>query len=247
MNRNLWTQSLSKTLCPSWTCPECKKGTTSLMQGSVTYEETENSRRGKQHEAWDYDWITYVFTAHARCNNASCKQLFAISGHGGLEPCYDEDGETAYEPYFSPQHISPTPDVIEIPATCPDDVKKELRAAFRLMRADMPSCANRLRVALECLMNHIGIQKRKKGSSGFYDLTLHKRIELYEKGNPTIGAHLMAIKWLGNAGSHEEPAININDLLDAFEVLEHCLVEILEQRSARIAKLAKDLGKKHKG
>jgi hypothetical protein len=49
---------------------------------------------------------------------------------------------------------------------------------------------------------------------------------------------------LGNAGSHVT-GVKSADLLDAFEILEHALKEILEARMARVAELAKNLVKKH--
>jgi hypothetical protein len=100
-------------------------------------------------------------------------------------------------------------------------------------------------VALELLMNYLGIQKRARDHKGkMYDLKLHRRVELYEKREPTLGKHLMAIKWLGNSGSHVG-SVSREDLLDAFEILEHVLDEILRGRSKKIAQLAKKLNKKH--
>jgi len=64
------------------------------------------------------------------------------------------------------------------------------------------------------------------------------------KGEPAVGAQLMALKWLGNTASHEG-SVSRDDLLDAFEILEHSLSELIEQRSARVAELARQLTKKH--
>jgi len=55
---------------------------------------------------------------------------------------------------------------------------------------------------------------------------------------------LMALKWLGNSGSHSGE-VSRDDLLDAFEILEHALAELLEQKSERIAALAKKMTAKH--
>lgn len=94
-------------------------------------------------------------------------------------------------------------------------------------------------------MNHVGIPKRKKGTNGkFFDLTLHARIEAFVKKEPAIGPQLMALKWLGNTGSHDSN-VSTNDLLDAFEILEHSLREIIGGHSAKVAALAKKLTKKH--
>jgi len=48
-----------------------------------------------------------------------------------------------------------------------------------LFWSDPSATANRVRVALEDLMDHLGIQKRRKSTKGKFDkLTLHHRIEI---------------------------------------------------------------------
>jgi hypothetical protein len=137
------------------------------------------------------------------------------------------------------------PAIMKVPEKCPDDVKQELQASFELFWGHPGACAGRLRVALECLLNHLGVAKKKKSANGkFTELTLHARIDAFAKREPVLGAHLMALKWLGNSGSHEGD-IPRKDVLDAFDILEHSLGELIEQRSARIAALAKSLSKKH--
>lgn len=137
------------------------------------------------------------------------------------------------------------PNIFKIPAKCPDDIKNELNSAFAIFWSNRAACAGRLRVALECLMNHIGVPKRRKNANGkFSDLTLHARIEAFANKEPTIGSQLMALKWIGNTGSHDSQIIS-NDILDSFEIMEHALAEIIGGHSARVSSLAKQLTKKH--
>jgi len=215
-----------------------------LVPKSLVYKETVESKRAHDDEAFDHDWIEYTFTAWAECRHQSCKQQFAIAGVGGLSPEQTEEGYE-WEEYFSPMLSRPMPDMFDFPARCSEDVKEELRAAFAIFWSHQAACAGRIRVALECLMNHLGVQKRKKDKKGKYsDLSLHARIDVFAKNEPTIGPQLMALKWLGNAGSHNRE-VRKDDLLDAFEIMEHALVEIIDRRSAKVAALAKKLTKKH--
>jgi hypothetical protein len=95
-------------------------------------------------------------------------------------------------------------------------------------------------------MNILGIQNRKKASNGkLVDLSLHGRIEIFAKKNHDVGIQLMALKWLGNTGSHSH-AVDSKDLLDAMEIMEHALMEIIEKRREKVAKLAKGLQKRHR-
>lgn len=245
MNRSLWTRSLNKQYCPPWPCPICRTGSLRLVQGSLVYEETIESVRSHSDEAFEPEWIEYSFTAWAQCTHARCEQKFALAGTGGVEPEYQEDGDWDWEDFFSPLFCYPMPHIIEIPSKCPGDISAELLAAFCLFWSTPAACAGRIRVALELIMNHLGVPKRKKSSSGrFSELTLHGRIDAFAAKETAIGSQLMALKWLGNAGSHDG-VVSKPDLLDAFEILEHVLSEILDRRSARVAALAKKLLKKH--
>ena len=95
-------------------------------------------------------------------------------------------------------------------------------------------------------MDHLRIQKRRKNKNGKFDnLNLHKRIEVFSHTEPMIGKQLMALKWLGNTGSHDGDVVK-NDVLDAFEIIEHTLLELIEQRSKRLAALASGLEEKHR-
>jgi hypothetical protein len=42
----------------------------------------------------------------------------------------------------------------------------------------------------------------------------------------------MALKWLGNTGTHTS-AVTRDDLLDAFEILDHALVELIDNGQTR--------------
>lgn len=245
MNRSLWKQTLTKTSCPAWPCPVCRKGILALVHNSLIYKETIGSMRMHHQRAWDPDCIEYTFTAWAECRHPQCKQEFAIGGKGGVGPEIGADGDYDWVEYFSPMLCQPMPDIIDIPEKCPVEVKDELQTAFALFWAHRNACAGRIRVGLECLMNHLGVPKRKRAKLGTYaDLTLHSRIDTFAKKQPTVGPQLMALKWLGNTGSHHGQ-VSQEDVLDAFEIMEHALGEIIDRRSAKVAKLAKKLTKKH--
>ena len=246
MKRDIWMESVSKYGCPAWPCPTCKKGTLSLDTKSLVYHETALSARSHRDDGWDPDWIDYRFTAWVDCGNPSCKQKVAISGDGGVEQVMTGDNDWDWEAYFRPSTWQPMPKIFEIPPKCPSQVKEELKAAFDLHAFQRAACAARLRVALEFLMDHVGVPRKKKNAQGkFVDQSLHARLMRFALSAPDIGAQLMALKWLGNAGSHDSE-VSKKDLLDAMEIFEHALHEIIEKRSERVAKLARQLEKKYK-
>jgi Domain of unknown function (DUF4145) len=247
MNRSIWKASISRGYCPPYPCPACIGGTVRLVPKSLKEEETARSKQAHNDDDWDPEYIDYIFSASALCSNTKCNQGFKIIGKGGLEPTPDEEHGWALEDYFKPTSCIPMPNIIELPKKCPDDVRYDLNESFILFWNHRSSCANAIRYALEKLMTHQGVPTQipsKKDSSKLNELNLHQRIEIYSKNEPISGAQLMALKWLGNTGSHGDK-VNVDDLLDAFEILEHTLSEIIESKSKKIAALADKLTKKH--
>ena len=102
------------------------------------------------------------------------------------------------------------PSIIDVPRKCPDDVKGELKSSFSLFFMDANAAANHVRVALERLMDHFGVQCRQKDKTKkFVDLSLHRRIEIFAKKQTAVGAPLMALKWLGNAAVMVELSVKM--------------------------------------
>lgn len=73
-------------------------------------------------------------------------------------------------------------------------------------------------------------------------MTTHCRIEEYVKRNPIVGNHLLAVKHVGNAGSHEDRLTAV-DVIETAEILAHALrllydntFTIIERRTAQINK-----------
>lgn len=243
MNKSLWTKYITTTYCPGWECPICGEGKIALVPTTLTYKETAASVKEFQNNPhFDPECTQYRFTVWGRCSLTSCHQKFAIAGRGGLSMEQDINGRMTFENYFYPEYCSPMPHIIAIPKNCPDEIKQELIASFSLFWLDHAACVGRVRVSLELLMDYAQIPKIKAKNK---KLRLHDRIELYKQNDPQNGSQLMALKWLGNTGSHESQ-VSKNDILIGFEILEHTLEEIFENPKEKIAILAKKLEEKHK-
>ena len=159
----------------------------------------------------------------------------------------DQDGDPEFSnyDYYSPSFFEPAPPVFPIPKECPNAVADELKKAFALMWPEIGSSGNRLRVAVEVLMNEQKIQKKAKIKSGgnarkYRDLALHERIEKFMVKHEDAGTQLMAIKWLGNTGSHAAlDVLTHDDLLDAFEHFEYALDLVYVGKAIELVKRAK--------
>jgi len=164
----------------------------------------------------------------------------------------DSSGNTITELYdhYAPRFFEPALPIFPIPEKCPTKVREELEKAFALIWSDVGSAGNRLRVAVEELMNECKIQKKFRIKNGknkgkFLNLTLDERIRKFEEKHKDAVIQLMAIKWLGNIGSHAGLAVLTHDhLLDAFEHFEYALELIYENISVDLVKRAKKIIKK---
>ncbi|TJZ71704.1 DUF4145 domain-containing protein [Chitiniphilus eburneus] len=245
MDRPIWRMHISTHHCPAWICPECQSGHVTMEPNSLKYAQTVKSKNQQKESYSDIEWIELSFIAWGKCSNDLCSQEFAIAGIGGVEPQYTSaEGDWEYFEYFTPRIIQPMPNIIKIPEDCPEEISAPLKESFGLFLYDRASCAARIRTTLEAIMSYLNIPSSQvKGESTEY-LSLHKRIEIYSKSEPNIGSHLMALKWLGNTGSHEN-TVKKTDILDAFEILEHCIEEIVGNRSERIKKLAEKIRNSH--
>lgn len=93
------------------------------------------------------------------------------------------------------------------------------------MWASPSSAANRLRYAVEEILDDRGILR-----SG----TLHARIEKFRAFSPDMAEALMAVKWIGNEGSHED-VLTTADILEGAEILEHVVVALYGDGTAALA------------
>lgn len=244
-DRRKWTAIIRRNWAPAWPCPTCHKGTLRLRAGTLVAHETVPSKRAHSHEDWDPEWCEYTFTAWLKCSNLHCGEDVAVAGSGGEELEYEPEEGMSLERYYVPKYVRPALELFDIPTKCPKSASEVLRHAFALYWHDHSATANRIRIAIERLLDSLGVKKRRKDKSGkFQDLSLHQRIEEFTKTEPQLGGQLMALKWVGNVGSHDAQ-VKRDDLLDAFEILEHTLSELVNQRTKRITQLAKKLHAKH--
>ena len=73
---------------------------------------------------------------------------------------------------------------------------------------------------------------------------MHKRIDLIPEKHKAIKDFCYAIKWLGNAGSHSDKIITLDDVMDAYEIMDEVLRELFEEKQEHIKKLVKTINKK---
>lgn len=235
MNPSLWTKEITVDLCPNWACIFCSKGEVFLDAASFLKEATADARAAQKHDDFEHEWTEYTFMALSRCNNVECGQMYAIAGKGSVECERIADNKFEYVDSFEIKHVHPSPHLISIPKKTPEAIRNELLASFALYWLDGASCAGRIRLAIECLMDELNVPAAK---------TLNKRLDKYKEQELDKAEKLIAVKWFGNTAIHQGQ-VQHKDVLAAYSVIEYVLEEIYDDKEKVINKNVAMLNKRH--
>ncbi len=242
IDRELWNRRLNESWMPPWPCPNCLS-TLSLVPKSFKNELDGRTKRYQHHEHSDPESYTGVFACLAQCLRLECKSVCAISGTS----CTDTDEDGRYYASCRPICITPAIPVIKVPPKCPTSVEDEIKAAFALFWIDNSACLNRIRNALELVLDVVKIPRKRKGRDGkMKQINLHTRIEIIKARKPNLALmceRMLAVKYLGNAGSHSDD-VSRDDVCDGFDILERVLFDMYSDHESVMAKMIKGIIKR---
>ena len=163
MDRKIFKLPLRKTGISSFPCPTCGKNRLQVIKDKFHYEETKLSKQAHSHEAWDPDFITYIYSCLLECSDAACKDVVSSTGKGSVSEDYgyDHEGniEIDYEEYFTPEHFTPHLNMFQLPKEIPEEVSEEINKSFSLFFIDSGSAANHIRISLEHLLTNLKIKR----------------------------------------------------------------------------------------
>lgn len=207
---------------PDVYCPNCNSKLL-YKWDSMSKEETPRSTP---------DSRDYIVTCKFLCEK--CSEPVIMTGVGYSENqviVYDDKDYNKDKILYCPCYFMPTIHLFKIHPKCPSEVTEKIIKSFSLFWNDMDSCVNKLRQSVELLMDSQRINKTAaspNGNRSTRKLTLHNRIDLFKKKNQKVGELLEAIKWIGNKGSHADKQLWVNEVIAAYEILEHALNELYE-------------------
>lgn len=205
-------------------------------------QEPQYSKKASARPDWEPGWDTERFSLKLLCDDKECAEIVFAIGHTEVTEYFDEESEQwGLISMLNPNAFFPAPPLIGMEPEVPDTVGEEVRKSFDLYWVDLGACANRLRVSVELLLDHVQVPRTRTDKNGkSVRLDLNARIEFYERSDPDHAQTLTALRMIGNLGSHGEN-VNREALLDAFEIYEYALEEVCGQRKARIDALRKRL------
>jgi hypothetical protein len=148
------------------------------------------------------------------------------------------------EPYtarvLTPLFFTPTILIFPLPVKLPEGIKKPLLEAFSLYWSNPGASGNSLRIAVEALMDNQRVRKSERLSGKRRLRQLHHRIEEFAKTKPEIGQKLLAIKWLGNSGSHLG-GLKPEHVVTGFKLMESAILRLFDRQSQHLTSIAKKI------
>ncbi|WP_439565372.1 DUF4145 domain-containing protein [Microcella sp.] len=126
----------------------------------------------------------------------------------------------AYSSYYTVTHLHPPVLMMPIPWSAPDEVREGVLRASRVLFADPGLAATALRATVERFLTSQGIASTRP--SGQFR-NAHERINEWRDADPKrppVADLLFAVKWLGNAGTHEDSDLTTIEVLDGARVLD---------------------------
>jgi hypothetical protein len=199
-DQKIWKQTfISNKFNTQWKCGFCGIGGLQLSEVIQTKKST---------------WSGIL-----RCTDPHCRKQYQVAGIVkaiglGIEVSVEHFKIEDYKLY--PTHFLPEVILFELPITLKEEVKINLVKSFNHFWYDLDACANKIRQAIELLV-------AEKGGVGS---TLDQMIKsVRETLGDKLTETLLALKCIGNDGSHAYRPFEREEILDAYNLL----VDVLNQ------------------
>lgn len=246
VDRNLFTSFPDHTP-PMFACPACAHRTATVLVSNETHGLRRASDRTLTghgfHPLEEVEEYTFIFSAWTQCTRTSCRAVAVAFGIAELnfDDSIPEDVRFWYD--LTLRGLFPSPHLINRPENLPDNIATILQSAESLVWVDPSAAANRLRVLVECLLDHLRIPRRAKQTNGkFKALTLKERIGKLPQRHAAHQPQFDASRWIGNAGSHH--FITLQDALDGLDIVEAILESVFDSRKKQLERRVKQINKK---
>ncbi|WP_195760561.1 DUF4145 domain-containing protein [Agromyces kandeliae] len=196
-------------------CPFCWEGHVAFSEPST--DEDSASKRARANEYWEPEWISGRFISAGRCDNPECEQTVKSFGVYSV-------GETTrheipqYSAFYRVEYLSPALKLLALPEDVPGDVDDAIERAERVLFLDPGLAATALRASVERFLTHVGIPS-ERDNGGF--MTLDARLKEWKRqtGHDRAAALFLAVKWIGNRGTHEVSDLSVDDVIDGAEFI----------------------------
>ncbi len=246
---------------PRLPCPTCEDGILRIIEETLSHKHPSyikklpdhpsdvqeyEDEKGKVHRPatyWDIQRTSseiFITSFFLECDREPCQEIVTTCGETKLHSYYDVYDNEPYPVesyYYFPKLFYPTVQLFNFPSETPENIKIELLKAFSLFWSNPSACANSLRKTVERIVDFL--QGKSKNN-------LHHKISNLNSSNSELKDFLMATKWIGNDGSHEEIELEHYDVIVGFKFLKKCLVELFENKRNNLDSIAKEINSSKK-
>ena len=236
-------------------CPFCGKGFLVLFQNKFLLQEYQSTKRKLDFLDLDPLEIKSTCSGILQCNCGYCNEFVSFCGEARGDQIEFENNdvpggsEIANVERIKIRYIHPSPRLIEIREQYPGSIKRLLKDSFSLYWSNPSSCANKIRIIVEEVLNNLSIPKKHKKTKKkkFILSTLHHRLgRLKEKKKYEEAAeYLFAIKWIANPASHAD-IFNEESVINGYKLLDKALDLIYVGSDRQLKKLRDEINKNKK-
>ncbi|WP_446029131.1 DUF4145 domain-containing protein [Lelliottia amnigena] len=228
-----------------WPCPACGQMTLQILKESFVRKSTRSTRLNQAEDWYEPEHDVSVFSCMASCTRKQCQEVVACSGTSTVELDWDEQhSRDVYHYVNKPASFIPALHPFTIAEKCPEEIAEALEAAFSVFLVQPGAAANLIRISVEAMMTAMGVADRNDKDKRIF---LHQRLENLPPIYVAYKEPLMAIKFLGNAGSHSFDGVKVSDIEDAFEIMEYVVNDLFSGRKESVEVLTRRLNDKFKG
>lgn len=260
MIKHKWMSFNNESIDTDFVCPYCDQGKMILdKKFSHEHQYESNKKYTDKYENgeiiyWDIHSLQSAVSGLLKCNhcNDACSFLGEVQGGEDYEYSVEYQEEVSVNSFhMSFKYIHPPIKLIKIHNEYPDNIKKVLNESFLLFWNHESSCLNKLRIVVEEILDDLKVPRKAKIRNGanrgkFQKLTTHKRIEkLSEKSKyKSASQYLLALKWIGNKGSHSSITVDVKTINQTYEILDKALDLIYVNSDKKLLKRVVEINKK---
>lgn len=221
---------------PALLCPSCELAALETAIDEIESLESMTSREGEPLEA---GWQSGVFHGTLSCPRTPCRNVYVVAGEWSRRAdvtaeSLDDDPNLAG---LEVRHILPALPLMDLPDNVPANVRSLVNSASAVLLSDPSAAATRIRSAIESLLDEQRIRKTSPANRS-KRLSLHDRILLFRNVNPAAADFLMAMKWIGNVGTHEPSPLPLNAALDGMELFARAIELIYDREGQALERRA---------
>ena len=231
---------------PHLPCPRCES-TIIPVDKKLDYQQSAESGFYQTHVESGPEYYGGVFSLHLKCSKKSCSENLVCVGSFVLtEDTESPDPTPDFIPSIKPYFFTPTIHIFPLHKDIPEKVSKALIESFSLYWSNPSAAGNALRVAIEALMDYRCVKKWIIDKNGKEQaLSLHARIVEFKNNNSELAEKLLAIKWIGNGGSHLS-GLDPNDMVIGYRLMEYVLDELFNNAKEELDRITKKINKTKK-